>query len=684
MRLKSLVLIIVPLLLTALGILLRIDAHAVFMSGYDPDYHYLYNALTFATGSNQIGHTDHPGTPLQLFGALVIKSVHFFRTDELVVDVLKNPEFYLKCIIYALLLLAGFCCWFLGYKVFKVSNNIQLALFLQATVFISTTAVISVSRLTTEAMFLSIVLIFIAYLFEYLHREQPPKKYAVLFGVLTGLILSIKISNVGIAIIPFILLPTFKEKIKYSLLSFLSFCLFISPIFTKFINHLNFLLGILTHSGKYGTGEEKIIDSSLFIENFNKVIQLNEVFTFALFISLFLLISKLLLKELSLKDKWHKALLALFLFFIFQILLVSKHFGYNYMLIADLFVPMMLFIVYKVFTQKSTFKLPVFLRKFGASLTILGLLLLFLTKYEFFPNFRHYYIDSQKAINKIIAKEPHPIVIYDNHFNERFGSPIKQMALFSGLAFSGDKRFEYAQKLNELYPGWYIKNGDAPLRSWEGEVFEMDFFAKNKRFYVYINEKEEQKAAGLIKQFVPDFYRDSVEISLKYAMVDKTDDRLYLVTNNKKLSYQFNETKYVNDLEQIQNNMFVSPNGFNLKKAEFASKEKAHSGINSIVLDPDKMAYGLDVKIPVKPNDFVLVKVWCAANNNKNAIVLSAENFYSAGANKERTEGDWELLKYQTSIPPDFRSDSLTIYLWNFGNSPVYFDDLEVKVLSPK
>ena len=61
----------------------------------DPEYTYLINSLNFAEGL-PIGHVDHPGTTLQVSGAWILKSFHFFRDASLLAeDVLKNPEVYL-------------------------------------------------------------------------------------------------------------------------------------------------------------------------------------------------------------------------------------------------------------------------------------------------------------------------------------------------------------------------------------------------------------------------------------------------------------------------------------------------------------------------------------------------------------------------------------------------------------
>ena len=63
----------------------------------DPEYPYLINGLNCALlRFNMIGHTDHPGTPFQLFCGLIIRLTHLLAGREsIVADVFRRPDFYL-------------------------------------------------------------------------------------------------------------------------------------------------------------------------------------------------------------------------------------------------------------------------------------------------------------------------------------------------------------------------------------------------------------------------------------------------------------------------------------------------------------------------------------------------------------------------------------------------------------
>src|SRR5262245_51688104 len=67
----------VPPVLFALTVLALKEARGPFWYGKnsDPDYAYLFNSLVVAQVRSP-GHIDHPGTTLQVFGALVLRARH--------------------------------------------------------------------------------------------------------------------------------------------------------------------------------------------------------------------------------------------------------------------------------------------------------------------------------------------------------------------------------------------------------------------------------------------------------------------------------------------------------------------------------------------------------------------------------------------------------------------------------
>ena len=91
----------------------------------------------------------------------------------------------------------------------------------------------------------------------------------------------------------------------------------------------------------------------------------------------------------------------------------------------------------------------------------------------------------------------------------------------------------------------------------------------------------------------------------------------------------------------------------------------------------------MEVPIQLGKGNFIKVRVWRYSLSGAGIIVASAKDaneFYKAGSSVIiRKEDDWELLELSFYVPENLTNNQLYIYLWNNGNSDVYFDDLRIK-----
>ena len=96
-----LVLLILPFMMVKTSLFLKETKGPSWVGmNCDPDYTYLLNALNLSM-MKKVGHVDHPGTTVQITGAIVLRAVHLLRSspkDDLQTDVIKNPELYLAAI----------------------------------------------------------------------------------------------------------------------------------------------------------------------------------------------------------------------------------------------------------------------------------------------------------------------------------------------------------------------------------------------------------------------------------------------------------------------------------------------------------------------------------------------------------------------------------------------------------
>src|SRR5665213_2756742 len=158
--LKSVLLLVIPLIYGALALFYYNQCGAFFACSPDPMYVYLINGANIASGNFDIGHIDHPGTPVQVVAALIIIITHFFVGGGTVIEsVLAKPELYLSVcaiVLITVLFIVGFLS---GKMVLKATRNMGLALFFQLIPFSSYWALHYSIRIFPEAF----IIIYLTY-----------------------------------------------------------------------------------------------------------------------------------------------------------------------------------------------------------------------------------------------------------------------------------------------------------------------------------------------------------------------------------------------------------------------------------------------------------------------------------------------------------------------------------------
>ncbi len=110
------------------------------------------------------------------------------------------------------------------------------------------------------------------------------------------------------------------------------------------------------------------------------------------------------------------------------------------------------------------------------------------------------------------------------------------------------------------------------------------------------------------------------------------------------------------------------------------STEVSRSGGNSIILTAQN-PYSHSVKI----NDIDLIRymeisVWCYCKGNEGIIVASNnKDFYQSSNEYELTEeSGWKKIVLMFWVPEKPFPKNYSFYLWNSGQEPIYFDDLQI------
>ncbi len=298
---------------------------------FDPEYAYLFNALNVIHGIPP-WHIDHPGTPLQVLGAIIIKIQYpLVNSQKIETIVLNTPEKYLFQINFIINLMIFVTIFFLGVITYLITKKIILALIIQSTPLFSSVIMESFNRITPEPLLLIITLSIIILLISLLkfNLKKHIKIYLFLFSFIMGLGLAIKISCFPLILIPGILFWKEKKITPFLLGVIISFFIFTLPIITRYKSITGWVLRIITHQDNYGHGEVGI-DIFRTWNHVLNIISSNWLFTLILVLSIIFIIINLKKK----KNLIFYLLSGCVLTQILQLIIVGKHYNIRYMLPA--------------------------------------------------------------------------------------------------------------------------------------------------------------------------------------------------------------------------------------------------------------------------------------------------------------------------------------------------------------
>jgi hypothetical protein len=258
---RSMALAAVPVLLFLLPVLLRPVLGPFHLAGQlDPDYIYLLNGLN-VLHLHPPEHTDHPGTPVQIFAAAVIAvtwGVKALSGATVSVDqaVLANPDSYLAAINVGLGLLIALASAFLGVRLYRASSRLVVALAGQLSLLLSPQVFVALFRVSAEPMLVAATLLLLGLLVPFAFAEAPPRatRASAAVGIALGLCLATKVTALPLALC-LLLLPGGRAG-STALLAMVATALAVtSPIISEYGRVLHWLTRVAIHRGIYGQGE---------------------------------------------------------------------------------------------------------------------------------------------------------------------------------------------------------------------------------------------------------------------------------------------------------------------------------------------------------------------------------------------------------------------------------------------
>lgn len=343
------ILLVLPLLLINTGSLLTESKGPYWLApNQDPEYAYLFNALNVAT-LTKIGHTDHPGTPVQVIGGIALRLLNINASSStLAEEVIRDPEYYLSIlnkifsfINFNVLLITGVAMYFL-------TKDIALSLLMQLSPFFYETILdYGLTRVSPEPLLLSVTLLFALFLIMFSFSDIQSttkaegigikithKGFVTIFALLAGFGVATKLTFLPLLVIPLVLLTSIKSRVQYLFGTLFSFVLFTLPIISQYDYFFIWLYNVFSHTGFYGSGMNTIIDSTLYLTSVKELLEQNIVYSMIVLSSFIVLAIKPSIygHKTIFDDKKWRLLLGLALSHVTSILMVAKHPGQHYLL----------------------------------------------------------------------------------------------------------------------------------------------------------------------------------------------------------------------------------------------------------------------------------------------------------------------------------------------------------------
>jgi hypothetical protein len=663
-----------------------------FVFGHDPVYPYLLNATNLASGHSELGLFEHPGTPVSVFGGLLIFIRHLFSGGlPIYQQVIQNPESYLHMLCLAFIITLGLVTFFTGLYVYRKTGNLAVALFFQLAPLLGPYMLQHAILFKPESLLVSVITFFSAYLYvQVIGTDGTPGRLTdrsiLLSAVLLGLLIATKIICAPLVIIIYLLLRNFRQVLLFTLSLGLSFLLFILPLIPKYRDLWIWFTNLLNHDGHYGTGKEQIINKAEFLSSLGKIFNGDLFFTatYLLLTCAFLVALVRFIIKKSIDRILVRFITGLWVSFTLLILMVAKHFSFHYLISGMTFFPLYILISFRVFNGYRNLD---FYKRFQQviSYCLVGLIFSSFLLREGKGLFAQsaYRIATSDTRSFMASRQGMPVITM-SHDHSAFIYP----SLWFGIIYSGNLRNQYFEYTKKYYPNWYMYHTENhKLLNWDEEEQATDLLRKHPKVLVYFIEQDSLEEQNILKGFCRTDKGKTVASFKKLYRNNPTQETFYLMeADTTQLAKSIvAKTVISSDLEKMnaEHTEFLSNDvQHNFKKAGQVSSHEYRSGLNSILLNVDN-PYGLDMEFDVEPGDFIEASVWRKSSDNDGGIIISAKEisqFYAAGSSICNTSGDWIQIRCRARVPLDFTGRKLTFYLYYTGKKNAYFDDVNIAV----
>jgi len=327
----TLVLLILPLLFVAVLFAMRAVSLPLWQQfNLDPDYYYLLNGLRLVEG---LAPTDvsHPGTPIQVFVALVLRLMHPTDSVEAVVAaVLADPEGHLLTVTTVLYPLVGLALAGLGWGFRRATGSLAAGLLAQSAPFLSMIVPKYALHPKPEAFLIIAAALVLLATLPLLRSEPRRDREALTLGLAIGFAIACKLQALTLGLVPLFLLDR-RRLVLLALAAPAGFLLFTLPAWPSANIWFDWVGKMVLHSGAYGAGAATVIDPTRYPRAIIGLFGSKLIFTAVFIASLAALVAALRRRRFDPKSR---LLAGLVLAQLFTVLIVAKQSAAHYMLPA--------------------------------------------------------------------------------------------------------------------------------------------------------------------------------------------------------------------------------------------------------------------------------------------------------------------------------------------------------------
>jgi hypothetical protein len=294
----------------------------------DPSYVYLLNGLNILEGDYP-RHTDHPGTPTQLWMAALAWLTYAAGGAAGTPRgfVLGHPELVLGLFTLSGLGAFALATLSVGIAAHRLSQSLACAIGAQLAPALALVSLVALASATPEAMLLTIGTTLAAVLLRGLARPEDPPSLAHLaaIGLLAAVGLATKVTFLPVAVVALLLVPGRRGRVLVAVVGLVALASLLLPILPVAGQALRFLTAVTLHSGRYGRGAATVVDVGAYPKNLTALLRAEPLFAGMIVAGVGCLALTASARNRSLRaHRWWWALLAVTAAECLQIALVAK------------------------------------------------------------------------------------------------------------------------------------------------------------------------------------------------------------------------------------------------------------------------------------------------------------------------------------------------------------------------